>query len=244
MTVRRDDGFTDETMKRVLQRAIELDAQAEARVSEVELRTIAGELGVTQASLDTALQELSTPRVSLRAPHAYARGLFTSAFLGLVTGALFLNISLVNGYWFGDGNVYRVLGTMVAATGLSAVFRARHAEPLRYHATNTVAWASAFAGLWLADPNTTLSAVSSRIVGILIIEGWIVSTTIGLLIQRRRVPPSRTGNTSPPTGSARPEHNGRAAWSQRWQSALERLRGLLHVQRIASRGRVHESMRV
>jgi len=229
----RLSGFTDDTLKRVLQRAIELDTIAGSRVSEAELRAIAQELGVSTHSLEAAIREMSDSASGISAPQASPapkkeRSLLIPALCGAAAGAVFtVGLQAAGMDMSGPGLtaviVMRIGGFAVAVASASAIWRARDRDQRAFHAGNTMIWLGALVGLLFAARLSASSDVAARVAMALIVQGWMGSTIIGTIVGamqfRRRTtsggaPPS-DGSASGPT-SSEPRRSG-------WRDFMEKL---------------------
>jgi hypothetical protein len=84
-------GFGDAEAKRILERAAEIDADAQKTLDAAALRAIANEAGISTAAVDAALAEHLRPRPTVAARLMQRRGLLIGAALlaALILSRLF-----------------------------------------------------------------------------------------------------------------------------------------------------------
>jgi len=175
--------FPENVARRVLAKAIELDAAERASLTEHELRSIAAELGIRQASLQLALQEVAnersmeenTPRRSLWVP-------ITASTLGLVLGIAGAVACLPSIAVLTNGALPTiVLGIVEVASGALVVY-ADDDDHFHFQRTNAALWSAVAAGIAGAVAILGRQGVFIYSSGYLLtwaFVGWIVSSLVG-----------------------------------------------------------------
>jgi hypothetical protein len=185
------ERFSDEQAKDILARAIELDSRALA-TSLDELRAIASDIGVTPASLETAIREHA---ITLNARRMVGTRRVTSVIaatgipIGIAGGAL-----LASGAPFGLLAALGLMAVGLVASGGIVVFQGTAGTLRSFHLKNLVLWGGVAVG-------GALSAAMSGGVGVgvpmLITAGWclrswvassILGSTAVIAIRRARRP--------------------------------------------------------
>ncbi|MGH7638955.1 MAG: hypothetical protein ACREOK_15000, partial [Gemmatimonadaceae bacterium] len=128
------ERFSDDDMKAILARAIEIDAR-DPQITTEDLREIATEVGVSPSSLEAALRErASTVRLQRAA----------SSPLRIVTiSALGVPLGVAAGWVLSTGSGLGVLGLMCAgllATGALVLFQGSTASLRTFHIKNLAFW--------------------------------------------------------------------------------------------------------
>jgi hypothetical protein len=223
--------FSDEQAKAILARAIEIDSRAPMTTSD-ELRAIATEIGVSQASLEAALREQS-PAVETRRMIASRRAATAVAAGGIPLG-LAAGAALVSGIDMAILAAAGVTGVGFVASGALVVLQGSAGTLRSFHLRNLALWGGVAAGslvsvVLLGDggaPLAVLIAAGS-------VRRWFVSSILGsaavVAVRRARRPESPDTDQgvtadSEPTGAGRwPRAAKRLLdWitrAQRWDAA-------------------------
>lgn len=142
-----DKSISEDTLKELVRRAAELDANAAGRIDLSRAKVIASEVGISTAAWDAAIQERSGAEYGMDEPHAFADrddgklhrvDVIVVAALGLLVGAMMGFISKA-----GEGRMDIVTGavTIAATLGMTwKTFRGSRRSPVYI-----TAW-------WLAVP--------------------------------------------------------------------------------------------
>jgi hypothetical protein len=180
------DRLDDEQARIILARAIEIDARGPFTTLD-QLRHIAAEIGVSPASLETALQE---QRAALRAPHhgpdvpAARKIAALGVPLGLLAGSLIASGSMLA--------VMSIMGVGLVASGLLAIYESPRASLRSFHLKNTVLWGGALVGSVASAMLLTDGAdrTALLVAGAWCVRTWIASGVLGsatiLAVQRSR----------------------------------------------------------
>ena len=166
--------FTDDEMRTILARAIELDRHHVLTLDQ--LRAIAAEIGVSETALTRAIQEEAThrPRADWASRGAVvARRLVT---LGVPTGA-------IAGALMASGPAIAVVGVMgivLVVSGALALYESESGTLRSFHLKNLALWGGALAGSIASA--TLLSGAGDR-APLLLAGAWCVrgAITSGIL---------------------------------------------------------------
>ena len=174
--------YPEDVGRRLLARAIELDAAEPASISERELRSIAGEIGISQASLQLALQELEyeksidvyTPRRNLSLPFIVSGSGLT---LG-IAGALALQPRVAG---LANGALPAIIfGVVEVASGTFVVY-ADDDDHLPFQRINAVLWTAVTMGIVGTFAALIDGEFAPRIATLLTwaFTGWVISSLLG-----------------------------------------------------------------
>jgi hypothetical protein len=190
------DHLSEDQVKSVISRAIELDARG--LTTAEELRAIASEIGISAEAVETALREHAralepqAPRTSGRAASVVVAG---GVPLGIVAGTV-----LSTG---GPLAVLSALGVLVIALGVSGalvVLQGKDATVRSFQLRNLLLWTGVTAGGYFA------ASLFVGFPGIILgwgLRGWVASSILGsaaVIAVRRATGP---GQDSPPPTSDR-----------------------------------------
>jgi len=174
--------YPEQLTKRILARAVELDHIRSASYSITELRSIANEVGVSEAALEQALRELepAVPPAGARTPRI---SLAVVTLAASAAGAIGGIIDVQTHYITSPIAALFMMGA--GGLALSGVFQRGVARGWRrFQLLNAVLWAgygatwlvTAFAGGAGMDSIETL--ITTRIIGF----GWAISAAFGSLV--------------------------------------------------------------
>jgi hypothetical protein len=213
--------FTDDEMRIVLARAIELDGHHVLNLDQ--LRTIATEIGVSEAALARAIREDAMIRSRTDAEgrgSIFARRLVA---LGVPTGA-------IAGAFMSSGPPIAVVGVMVvglAVSGALALYESESGTLRSFQLKNVALWGGALAGSIASA--TLLSGSGDRapllLAGAWCVRGAITSAILGSATMLAAHRARRGANVqSDPPSSAPTTATGRTPVSR----LLSRLRSAVH----------------
>ena len=212
------ERFSDDEVKAILARAIEIDVR-DPHITADELREIAMEVGVSPSSIDAALRE-RVGAVPMEVP--------TPSRLRIVTiSALGVPLGLAAGWVLSTGHSLGVLGLMGAgllATGALVLFQSSTASLRTFHLKNLAFWGGVAAGGMLssalADIGIGIGAPGLMAV-VWGVRSWIASSILGsaAVIAVRRALRSRGSDSGAGTSSGSP-----VMVESRWRRLVRRVR--------------------
>ena len=213
--------FSDEQAREILARAIEIDSRAPMTTTD-DLRAIAADIGVSQASLEAALREQATALEARRATTAQrgANAVAASGIpLGLVAGSL-LTASTPEAALglMGVGLAgLAASGGIVALTGPRGTLRS-------FHLRNLALWGGAAAGsvVSLALTGGELAVTPAFLTAMWCVRRWIEASVVGsvAVVALRRARRPEGADPDPQAGQpAEPVAQGR------WSALAKRIHG-------------------
>jgi hypothetical protein len=206
--------FSDEEAKAILARAIEIDSRA-PMTSVDDLRAIATELGVSEASLEAAVREQTTALATRRTIAGQRPAILIAASgmpLGLAAGALLASGTALVGLG--------LMGLGLVASASLIALQAATATHRSFHLKNAALWSGIAAGsvMALAMATGEVTRMSVLITAGWCIRGWFTSSVLGssaLVAIRRSRPPEDRGHDQ--------DSMGREPGGRRWARVAKRL---------------------
>ena len=185
--------FSDDQARAILARASEIDARAPMTTTD-DLRAIAAEIGVSQASLDAALREQTTALEQRRTTGSERTATLIAASgvpLGVAAGSLLA----IGGLTAGTGlAALGIMGLGFLASGALIVFQGSAGTLRSFHVKNLALWSGVAAGsllsIVLAEGGAT--SVPALVTVGWCLRSWLASGVLGsaaVLAVRRARPP-------------------------------------------------------
>ena len=169
------DRFSDEAMKAVLARAIDLDVKGVTTTSEI--REIAQELGISREAVDMALREHAADlRVRASGKRAASVLILAGGALGVIAGSFLSNASLRE--IVGALAILKLLGLVVS--GAIIVLEGKAATLRSFNFKNGVFWACVGVGSFAAL--SILGAGAIALPGTVLawcLRSWFASSILG-----------------------------------------------------------------
>lgn len=216
----REQRVTEDDLKRIIQRAAEIDARMGDTFPLKRLYSIADELGISREAVSEALEERGPEKPGL--VRFEAGGVLKSAVMAGAVGVLAGLLRPLALYETVHAEAL-VSVTVIATVMLVEALRPRTDRPqLSFQLTSLLGWAAFFSAFALMAP-----AIGDDAVGMFAVFAAASAAIGGLITQIRS---SRTSSTSPPSGPSlpaadQPETRGRWAWlKDGWEGLWRRVR--------------------
>jgi hypothetical protein len=170
------DRFSEDQVKSLIARAIELDARGLTTTAE-ELRGIASELGISSEAVEAALREHANrlePRRSRTSGRADSAVLAAGVPLGFAAGSL-----LAIGSPFAGLGALGVVAVGLVASGALVITRGKHVTVRSFLLRNLLLWGGMTIG---SIVSVRLLVVAAPLSGLLLgwcLRSWVASTILG-----------------------------------------------------------------
>jgi hypothetical protein len=216
--------FSDEQARTILARAIEIDSRAPMTTTD-DLRAIAAEIGLSQASLDAALREQTTAldaRRMIGGQRAATALVASGVPMGLAAGFLLMS----------GGTGLAALSLMavgLVASGGLVVLQGATGTLRSFHLKNLALWTGVAAGSLAAMvlSGGEITRLPALITAGWCLRSWVASSIVGsaAVVAVRRARPEGPGPDRNVTETS--ERTGDGRWARVAKRALRRITGSL-----------------